>query len=133
MPWSATTARPLTSFLTSLLRFASSDKIKSSFSLFLSCFPIAGSSRSFTSEGKLSRITTTRLVQRQQVRYLPHPSIAPRPKVISEYSVNAPYCSCSQLLVADFVAKVFWSSSTRGRPENDSCQAWIASWDSLGE
>src|SRR5215510_12998889 len=36
-------------------------------------------------------------------------------------------------LPADFVAKVFWSSSKRGRPENDSCQAWIASWDSPGE
>src|SRR5215510_11060513 len=37
------------------------------------------------------------------------------------------------LLTDDFVVKVFWSTSARGRPENDSCQAWIARWDSPGE
>ena len=34
---------------------------------------------------------------------------------------------------ADCVAKVFWSSSTRARAENDSRQAQIGSWDSPGD
>src|SRR5262245_36063059 len=39
----------------------------------------------------------------------------------------------TSLLLANFVVKVFWSTSARGRPENDSCQAWIARWDSPGD
>src|SRR5262245_29004999 len=34
-------------------------------------------------------------------------------------------CTNRCLMWVDFVAKVFWSSSKRGRPENDSWQAWI--------